>query len=173
MLTRRRFIAASAVLTAGPAIASSARPIDGWTLLDADGAPGAPLDSPHRRLGVLTRCGPAGEHPWFTPEWTMRHAAPHRRRCAVFTAIPPALFDGATTGGMIDWLQGQCRAGFEGVGLHNPAIALLDPRNQRLIEACEAMGMPLVMRRDAMRNHGGAGAGLPSCVVVNPPIVGA
>lgn len=101
---------------------------------------------------VLPLVSPESSSYLLTSEFVLSETLPHRDRLIPFCAIDPRTsYSGGRTG-LIGMLQRYIDAGAKGFGEHKPGVAIDDPRNVVLFEACGEVGLPVLFHLDQQRN---------------------
>jgi predicted TIM-barrel fold metal-dependent hydrolase len=87
-------------------------------------------------------------------DYVLEATAPHRDRLIPFCCIDPRTLQThlATHKEVVDMLQRFQEAGARGFGEHKPRLAINDPLNLRLFEACCEVGLPVLIHLDNQAN---------------------
>jgi len=103
------------------------------------------------RAVVLPLVSPEAWDHLVDTEYVLRETAPHRDRLIPFCAVDPR----TTYLGLqakVDKLRKFQDAGARGFGEHKVGIAMNDPRNLELYQACAEAGLPVLFHLDNVRN---------------------
>lgn len=164
-------VAAAATVAGGPGAAAAARRPSGG-LIDVHvhltqkwfGSASEPIDVRHlldwmdrhdvEQAVVLPLVSP--EAFWYpvTADYVLSETAPHRDRLIPFCAIDPRTLGThlPTTEQAVELLLRYREAGARGLGEHKPRLAIDDPLNMRLYEACAAAKLPVLLHLDNQAN---------------------
>jgi predicted TIM-barrel fold metal-dependent hydrolase len=93
---------------------------------------------------------------WYpvSTDFVLRETAPYRDRLIPFCAIDPRTLGThlPTRDDVVALLRRYQDAGARGFGEHKPRLAIDDPLNWRLYEACAETGMPVLFHLDNLAN---------------------
>ncbi|MCA9003236.1 MAG: amidohydrolase family protein, partial [Planctomycetes bacterium] len=78
---------------------------------------------------------------------------PHRDRLIPFCDIDPRVANIDKYEDKRDQLLRYVDAGAKGLGEHKPGVAMDDPRNIQIFQACGEVGLPVLFHLDNRRNH--------------------
>ncbi len=118
---------------------------------------------------VLPLVNPEASSYPLTSDFVLAQTKPYRDRLVPFCSIDPRTSYRGGLQGLIDMLRKYQDAGAMGFGEHKPGIAVDDPRNLRIHQACGEVGMPLLFHLDNQRNTDEAGLpGLEKAVAHSP-----
>jgi predicted TIM-barrel fold metal-dependent hydrolase len=101
---------------------------------------------------VLPLSSPESSSYLITTDDTLRQTAPHRDRLIPFCSIDPRTSYSGGVKGLVGILKKYVDAGARGFGEHKPGVAIDDPGNMRIYEACQELGLPLLFHLDNLRN---------------------
>lgn len=90
------------------------------------------------------------DHP-LTTDYVLKQTEPHRDRLIPFCSVDPrtaALYGSAKS----DMLKKYQDAGCKGFGESKPGVAMDDPRNLEIFQACAELGFPVLFHLDNNRN---------------------
>jgi hypothetical protein len=94
---------------------------------------------------------------WYpvTTEFVLRETALHRDRLIPFCAIDPRSAGTHLTQprDLLDMLSRYMDAGAKGFGEHKPNLAIDDPLNMKLYEACAVLKLPVLFHLDNLANR--------------------
>lgn len=90
------------------------------------------------------------DHP-LTTDYVLKQTAPHRDRLIPFCSIDPRTIN-LNAQGKQDLLRKYQDAGCKGFGEHKPGVAMDDPRNLEVFQACAEVGFPVLFHLDNSRN---------------------
>lgn len=93
----------------------------------------------------------AWDHP-ITTGFVLKQTAPHRDRLLPFCSIDPRTPNLGSYEAKRDLLLRYRDAGARGFGEHKPGVAIDDPRNLELFKACAEVGFPVLVHIDNVRN---------------------
>jgi uncharacterized protein len=93
----------------------------------------------------------AWDHPVSTA-FVLDQTKPHRDRLIPFCAIDPRTINLGGYKGFKTLLERYRDAGAKGFGEHKPGVAMDDPRNMELFQACAEVGFPVLFHLDNNRN---------------------
>lgn len=93
---------------------------------------------------------------WYplSTDFVLRETAPHRDRLIPFCAIDPRTLEThlPNRADVVALLRRYQDAGARGFGEHKPRLAIDDPLNWRLYEACAETGLPVLFHLDNLAN---------------------
>jgi predicted TIM-barrel fold metal-dependent hydrolase len=101
---------------------------------------------------VLPLVSPEASSFPLTSDFVLAQTKPYRDRLVPFCSIDPRTSYQGGLKGLVDMLQRYIDAGAKGFGEHKPGIAVDDPRNLQIYEACGEVGLPLLFHLDNQRN---------------------
>lgn len=101
---------------------------------------------------VLPLVSPESSSYPLTTDFVLAQTKPHRDRLIPFCAVDPRTSYNGGVAGLIEMLKRYIDAGAKGFGEHKPGVAIDDPRNLKLYEACQATGLPVLFHIDEQRN---------------------
>jgi len=84
--------------------------------------------------------------------YVLEETAPHRDRLIPFCSIDPRTVLLNDYEGKIEVLKKYKDAGAQGFGEHKPGVAIDDPRNIALFQACAELELPILFHLDTIRN---------------------
>lgn len=84
-------------------------------------------------------------------DYVLKQTKPHRDRLIPFCVVDPRTLD-LSAEGKRDLLRRYKDAGARGFGEHKPGVAIDDPRNLALYEACAELQLPVLFHMDNQRN---------------------
>lgn len=90
------------------------------------------------------------DHP-LTTDYVLDQTKPHRDRLIPFCSIDPRTIN-LSAQGKRDLLRKYQDAGCKGFGEHKPGVAMDDPRNLEIYQACAEVGFPVLFHLDNSRN---------------------
>lgn len=91
------------------------------------------------------------DHP-VTTDFVLRETKTHRDRLIPFCSIDPRTINLGDYAAKRDLLERYRDAGAKGFGEHKPGVAIDDPRNMELYNACAAVDFPVLFHLDNRRN---------------------
>ncbi|MFN0198629.1 MAG: amidohydrolase family protein [Planctomycetaceae bacterium] len=101
---------------------------------------------------VLPLVSPESSSYLLTPDFVLHETKDHRDRLIPFCCIDPRTSFTGGKQGLIDMLKLYIDAGAKGFGEHKTGIAMDDPRNLLVYEACGEVGLPVLFHSDTIRN---------------------
>lgn len=101
---------------------------------------------------VLPLVSPESSSYPLSSDFVLAQTKPHRDRLIPFCSVDPRTSYSGGQPGLVDMLKRYVEAGAKGFGEHKPGVAIDDPRNMRLYEACATVGLPLLFHLDNERN---------------------
>ena len=90
------------------------------------------------------------DHP-LTTDYVLKQTKPHRDRLIPFCSIDPRTIN-LNAQGKRDLLRKYQDAGCMGFGEHKAGVAMDDPRNLEIFQACAEVGFPVLFHLDNSRN---------------------
>ncbi len=99
-----------------------------------------PLDSPE-----------SSSHP-LPSDLVLTQTKPYSDRLIPFCLVDPRTSNWGGVPGLVKVLQRYVAAGAKGFGEHNPGVAIDDPQNLLIYEACSELKLPLLLHLDNGRN---------------------
>lgn len=91
------------------------------------------------------------DHPIST-DFVLKQSKKHRERLIPFCSIDPRTINLGNYQVKMDLLKKYRDAGAKGFGEHKPGVAMDDPRNLELFNACAEIGFPVLFHLDNSRN---------------------
>lgn len=88
----------------------------------------------------------------ITTEFVLEQTEPHRDRLIPFCCIDPRSVYLRGVKGFLGALKRYVNAGAKGFGEHKCAVAIDDPRNMQLFQACAELKLPVLFHMDGVRN---------------------
>lgn len=101
---------------------------------------------------VLPLVSPESSSYPLTTDFVLAQTAPFRDRLIPFCSVDPRTSYQGGKQGLVDMLRRYAEAGAKGFGEHKPGVAIDDPRNMVLYEACGEAGLPVLFHLDNLRN---------------------
>lgn len=101
---------------------------------------------------VLPLASPEASAYLVTPDFVLSATAPFRDRLVPFCSIDPRTDYAGGPRGLLDMLKRYVDAGARGFGEHKTGLAIDDPRNMKIYEACAAVKLPVLIHIDGFRN---------------------
>ncbi len=101
---------------------------------------------------VLPLISPESSSYPLTSDYVLAQTKSYRDRLIPFCSIDPRTSYRGGLKGLVEMLKKYQDAGAKGFGEHKPGIAVDDPRNLRVYEACAEVGLPLLFHLDTQRN---------------------
>lgn len=101
---------------------------------------------------VLPLVSPESSSYPLTSDFVLAETAPHRDRLIPFCSIDPRTSYQGGLNGLVKMLKRYVDAGAMGFGEHKPGVAVDDPRNLAIYQACGEAGLPLLFHLDNQRN---------------------
>lgn len=101
---------------------------------------------------VLPLVSPESSSFPLSSEFVLEQTKPYRDRLIPFCSVDPRTSYNGGQKGLVDMLKRYRDAGAKGFGEHKPGVAIDDPRNMKLYEACAEAGLPLLFHLDNQRN---------------------
>jgi predicted TIM-barrel fold metal-dependent hydrolase len=101
---------------------------------------------------VLPLVSPESSSFPLSSEFVLEQTKPYRDRLIPFCSVDPRTSYNGGQKGLVDMLKRYRDAGAKGFGEHKPGVAIDDPRNMKLYEACAEAGLPLLFHLDNHRN---------------------
>jgi uncharacterized protein len=101
---------------------------------------------------VLPLVSPESSSFPLSSDFVLEQTAPYRDRLIPFCSIDPRTSYSGGKQGLVGMLKRYQDAGAKGFGEHKPGVAIDDPRNMKLYEACGEVGLPLLFHLDNERN---------------------
>jgi predicted TIM-barrel fold metal-dependent hydrolase len=92
-----------------------------------------------------------------TPDMVLEGTKPYRERLIPFCSFDPRTDYGGGRRGLFDIFRRYVDAGCRGFGEHKTGVAIDDPRNLLLYEACAEFQLPVLFHMDDVRNWDLAG----------------
>lgn len=118
---------------------------------------------------VLPLVSPESSSYLLTSEFVLEQTRPHRERLIPFCCIDPRTSYNNGQQGLRDMLRRWIDAGAKGFGEHKTGVAIDDPRNMTLYEACAELKLPVLFHLDNLRNTDKPGLpGLARALAENP-----
>lgn len=101
---------------------------------------------------ILPLVSPESSSYPLTSDFVLAQTKPYRDRLIPFCSIDPRTSFRGGLKGLVEMLKKYQDAGAKGFGEHKPGIAVDDPRNLTVYEACGEVGLPLLFHLDNQRN---------------------
>lgn len=101
---------------------------------------------------VLPLVSPEASSYPLTSDFVLAQTRPYRERLIPFCAVDPRTSYTGGAAGLTGMLTRYREAGARGFGEHKPGVAIDDPRNLALYEACQSLDLPLLFHLDNERN---------------------
>jgi hypothetical protein len=101
---------------------------------------------------VLPLVSPESSSYPLTSDFVLAETKPFRDRLIPFCSIDPRTSYQGGVQGLIAMLKRYVEAGAKGFGEHKPGVAIDDPRNMLIYEACSELKLPLLFHLDNERN---------------------
>ena len=101
---------------------------------------------------VLPLVSPEASSYPLSSDFVLGQTKPFRDRLVPFCSIDPRTSFSGGKQGLVDMLKRYVDAGAKGFGEHKPGVAIDDPRNKKLYEACAEVELPLLFHLDNERN---------------------
>ncbi len=101
---------------------------------------------------VLPLISPESSSYPLTSDFVLAQTKPYRDRLIPFCSIDPRTSYRGGLQGLIEMLRRYIDAGAKGFGEHKPGVAVDDPRNMLIYQACGEVGLPLLFHLDNERN---------------------
>lgn len=101
---------------------------------------------------VLPLASPEASAYLVTPDFVLTATARFRDRLIPFCSIDPRTDYAGGPRGLLDMLKRYVDAGARGFGEHKTGLAIDDPRNMKIYEACAALKLPVLIHIDGFRN---------------------
>jgi hypothetical protein len=92
------------------------------------------------------------DHP-ISSGWVLEQTKPHRDRLIPFCDIDPRIANLGSYQDKLDQLKRYVDAGAKGLGEHKPGVAMDDPHNIEIFQACGEMRLPVLFHLDNRRNY--------------------
>jgi predicted TIM-barrel fold metal-dependent hydrolase len=101
---------------------------------------------------VLPLVSPESSSYPLSTDFVLGQTKPFRDRLIPFCSVDPRTSYNGGQKGLVGMLRKYIDAGVKGFGEHKPGVAVDDPRNMKLYEACAEVGLPLLFHLDNQRN---------------------
>lgn len=109
------------------------------------------------QAAVLPLTSPESAAYPVTTDFVLAETKPFRDRLIPFCTIDPRTDHSGGPRGLLDMFKRYVDAGARGFGEHKTGVAIDDPRNMKLYEACNELKLPVLIHTDPTRNMDAAG----------------
>jgi hypothetical protein len=101
---------------------------------------------------VLPLVSPESSSYPISTDYVLEQTRPYRDRLIPFCSVDPRTSFSGKLKGLVDMLREYVDAGAKGFGEHKPGVAIGDPCNMLIYEACGQAELPILFHLDNLRN---------------------